>query len=333
MTINVMDEYLELTKNYIIKYMKLILGYRYNKDICERLIYKYIDTRYNNYFNENIEIRLPLRKKIMLELKNLETRLSEYEDETPENINKICVFFYYILYFDKVITTKDLNKKIENIEKLRIKLLNKNEEEFKDNLCVLINNWDKDRTELLEKYESKDFELKITPYKDVKNIYRVNIKQNIKFPMIYSNIAIEKAFNTGIINEDKLYIEYYLISVRIIKEIIKQDFKKQYIVEFSETLLEKNKKIKGILNIIDNPAIQDKLSIKIKYRDYTKYKEEIQELMRNGFKIAVILDNTFEINYSNIEKLNMFSYVLLNRELEIYDELKQKNTIRNLIEI
>ena len=63
-------------------------------------------------------------------------------------------------------------------------------------------------------------------------------------------------------------IEYYLITVQIIKDIIRQNFKKQYIVEFAETLLSKPKKILGILNIIDNSAIQDKISLKVRYEYY-----------------------------------------------------------------
>ena len=64
MTINAMDEYLELTKDYIVKYMKLIMGNKYNKEVCNRLTKKYIETRYNNFYEDEVEKGLPIRKRI-----------------------------------------------------------------------------------------------------------------------------------------------------------------------------------------------------------------------------------------------------------------------------
>lgn len=348
MTTNVMEEYLSITKEYIIKYMKLVMQSKYNKEVCERLISKYIETRYNNYYEDEVEKGMSIRKRIMEELKQAANRLIENDIDKKENVDNMCIFFYYILYFDNLISAKNITSEIYNIHKLRKKLLNKDEEDFSENLKQTILNWQEDIKNLLERYETKEFELKISTYKNTKNVYRVNLNYNIRFPQIYSTLAINKAFNTGIINEDKLYIEYYLMTVKIIKDIIKQDFKKQYIVEFASSLLEKEKKIKGIINIINNEAIQDKISLKIKYSDFSKNKQQVYDLMRSGFKIAVILDKSFEVNYENIEKLDMFSYVLINKDTEEYEKIedyfKSNNNeekylnqvnikIKNLIEI
>ena len=344
MTTNVMEEYLNITKEYIIKYMKLVMQNKYNKEVCERMISKYIETRYNNYYEDEIEKSMSVRKRIMEEIKQTAERLIENNIDKKENVDNMCIFFYYILYFDNLISAKDIISEVYNIHKLRKKLLNKDEQDFFEKLKETIFNWQKDIKNLLERYETKEFELKISTYKNIKNVYRVNLNYNIRFPQIYSTLAINKAFNMGIINEDKLYIEYYLIVVKIIKDIIKQDFKKQYILEFASSLLEKEKKIKSIINIINNEAIQEKISLKIKYNDFSKNKQQIYDLMRSGFKIAVILDKSFEVNYENIEKLNMFSYVLINKESEEYEKIvnyfknntestDNKEKIKNLIEI
>lgn len=344
MTTNVMEEYLNITKEYIIKYMKLVMQNKYNKEVCERMISKYIETRYNNYYEDEIEKSMSVRKRIMEEIKQTAERLIENNIDKKENVDNMCIFFYYILYFDNLISAKDIISEVYNIHKLRKKLLNKDEQDFFEKLKETIFNWQKDIKNLLERYETKEFELKISTYKNIKNVYRVNLNYNIRFSQIYSTLAINKAFNTGIINEDKLYIEYYLIVVKIIKDIIKQDFKKQYILEFASSLLEKEKKIKSIINIINNEAIQEKISLKIKYNDFSKNKQQVYDLMRSGFKIAVILDKSFEVNYENIEKLNMFSYVLVNKESEEYEKIvnyfknntestDNKEKIKNLIEI
>ena len=334
MTINVMDEYLELTKDYIVKYMKLIMGNKYNKEVCDRLTKKYIETRYNNFYEDEVEKGLPIRKRIMSEIKDLSSRLIENGIAEKELVDNMCIFFYYVLYFDNLVLTKNMTNEIYNIHKLRKKLLNKDEDDFSEKLKNLITEWQENISKELEKYDTKEFLIKFSSYKNVRNVSRVNIEYNIKLPVIYSEFAINKAFNSGVVNEDKLYIEYYLIAVRIIRDIIRQDFKRHYIVEFAGSLLEKNKKIKGIINIISNSAIQDKLSLKIRYNDFLNNKEAVYELMRSGFKIAIIIDKSFEISYDNIEKLDMFSYVLISKDSEIYDKImKTNNKIKNLIEI
>ena len=334
MTINVMDEYLELTKDYIVKYMKLIMGNKYNKEVCDRLTKKYIETRYNNFYEDEVEKGLPIRKRIKKEKKDLSSRLIENGIAEKELVDNMCIFFYYVLYFDNLVLTKNMTNEIYNIHKLRKKLLNKDEDDFSEKLKNLITEWQENISKELEKYDTKEFLLKFSSYKNVRNVSRVNIEYNIKLPVIYSEFAINKAFNSGVVNEDKLYIEYYLIAVRIIRDIIRQDFKRHYIVEFAGSLLEKNKKIKGIINIISNSAIQDKLSLKIRYNDFLNNKEAVYELMRSGFKIAIIIDKSFEISYENIEKLDMFSYVLISKDSEIYDKImKTNNKIKNLIEI
>lgn len=334
MTINLMNKYIEITKNYITKYMKLVFEYKYDKEICDSYLYTYVNVRYNNFFKEDLDSNLTLRKKIIYSLKSKTDYLIENYNEKKQIINNMGIFFLYIMYFDDVIKKQEIKNQVENIYKLRIKVLNKKDEEFKINLFNILNEWNEEKNKFLNKFESKEFNLKISNYRGIKNVYRVNLEQNIKFPMIFSEIAINKVFNNGIINEDKLYIEYYLITVKIIRDILKQDFKKQYIVEFAKTLLEKNKKIKGILNIIEHQAVQDKINLKLKYKDYDENKEQIYELMRSGFKIAIILDNSFEVNYINLEKLNMFSYILINKNLDNYSEIiKNKNILKNIIEI
>jgi hypothetical protein len=152
--------------------------------------------------------------------------------------------------------------------------------------------------------------------------------------MEYSNWAIEKAFDSGIINEDKLIIEYYLTTTQIIKDLVNQNFKKQYIVEFTTTILKKQKKCKSLLNIISNSAIQDKLNLKIKYKEFLENKEQIYNLMRDGYRFAIVLDNSFEMNIQNIEKLSMFNFIIVSKNLENYEELmKYEDKIKNMIKV
>lgn len=334
MTINIMEEYLSrFVRDKITKYMKLIFEYKYDRNVCKNFIESYIKIRYNNFDNlgNKLENGDSLRKRILDTLNNTQNNLIIDYPEEEEFIKNTHTFFYYVLYFDGVVHYKNIDEKIEKICKLREKLLKKNNENFKENLKNSLEEFQTEEMQFLERFKSKEFELKISNY-NINNVYRVKLTADIKFPELYSQTSIIKGFNTGLVKEEKLYIEYYLISLKIINDLKKLNMKRHYIVEFADTLLKKEKKIKGILNIINDPAIQDKLSLKIRYNAYIENKEMVEKLIKSGYHIAIILDSSFETTYYNAEKLNIFSYVIINESLDNYDEIMNfKNTIKNII--
>lgn len=331
MTINIMNEYIELAKKQINEYMKIIFEQEFNQNYCDIFTERYINIRYFNYY-EN-DIYESTRRKVLDHLKQVGEELIINNINDREIIELIRIFFYYVLYFDNVVYYKDLGNKIQQIAKVKKKRIGRdlNEEE----LYQKMQDYMKQKEELLQQFFSDEFYIKLTKYPNKSNIHRVNLKfNNIKFPLEYSEFAINKAFQMGIVNEDRLIVEYYLTVLQILKDIVKQNFKRKYIVEFAATLLKKPKKIKSILNIINNSAVQDKISLKIKYEEFFKNKQEIYDLMRDGYKITVILDNSFETNFKDIESLQMFEFVIINQGLKYYDEfMNNKGNLRNIIEI
>ena len=333
MTVNIMEQYIEITKKQIEDYMKLVLEEKFNKTYCDLFIERYINIRYYNYY-EN-EMAETIRRKILSHLKQVSEDMIINNINDRELIENMRVLFYYVLYFDNVVYYKDLENKIMQIAKIRMRIYGKITENFEKNLFQTMQKYINDKRKLVEKFLSNEFYLKITNYPDKLKIYRVNLKfKNIKFPLEYSEFAINKAFQTGLMAEDKLVIEYYLVVLQIIKDVLKLNFKRKYILEFADTLLKKPKKIKGILNIISSSAVQDKVSLKIKYEQFIQNKEIIYDLMRNGYKITIILDNSFDVTFKNIETLQMFEFVIISRDLKKYNEIKQEvKELHNIIEI
>ena len=332
MTINLTDKYIELTRKQIIEYLKLVFENKFSKKYCDIYIKKYIDIRYYNFYD--YDTSRTLRKKILDYLRDTAEELCIDNIEDRMIIDQMCLFFYYVLYFDKVINSKNIEKTIEKIAKLRKRVLNKEEENFQKDLYKMVKEYKNQKERLLEKFNSEEFFIKLVNYPKKLNVYRVNLKYNLKFPLVYSEFAINKAFNLGLINEDKLLIEYYLVTKKVLEDVLKQNFTRQYVLEFSDKLLSKPNKLKNLLNIIDNTAIKDKISIKIKYEAFIENKEKIYDLMRDGYKITIILDNAFEVNYKNIEGLSAFKYVIVNRDLKNYNEvMKYRKNIKNIIEI
>lgn len=330
MSVNIINKYIDITKKQMTTYMKLVFGSLLKKEYNDKYLEKYVNTRYYNYYETNINETL--REKILNSLKDVEENLAMDHIEDRDLIQKMNTFFQYVLYFDNVVNYKDIKQKIERISKLRKKLLNKSSESFNKNLYDKMIEFEKQKEIFLENLKSDDFYIKVTNYPRRVNIYRVSLKHNVNIPIEYSEFAVNKAFNSGIIKEDKLIVEYYLTEAKILKDILKQRFNKQYVVEFSETVLKKSKKLKILLNIINNPASLEQIVLKIHYEDYMENKEKIHELLRQGYKFAVVLDETLKVNEREIQTLDIFKYVLLNKQLKSYEQIKSYK-IQNIIEI
>lgn len=332
MTSNVMQEYIKITEEEVLSYIKLIFERSYNKKIALRYMDAYMNVRFYNFYPK--DENLTFRKNYLNAIKEEESNLLRDIPEKRKLIENMGLFFYYILYFDKISYKVDIDEIIEKLYRIRKKLLKKDNEDFKKDFCNIFKDYSNKKDEFLKKFETDEFLLKITDYEGANNANRVRLKYNINFPMLYSLQAIENVFNSGLIAEDKLFVEYNLMSVEIIQDILKGNFKKQYIIEFSTSLFKKNRKLTSLLNTINNAAIQDKINLKITYKEFLQNKDEIYELMRNGFRFAVILDNSFEPKYANFERLNAFNYTIASKKLEYYDSIiANENVIKRLIKI
>ena len=325
---NIMNEYIKITKNFITNYFRLVLGNKFNRNISNEFLDEYIQVRYYEQEENN---KNELKKEILEKLDIKKKQLIQEEPQNKENIEMIRIFYNFILYFDYVIQTKDIEKIIIKIYEKRKQILNKENEEFIDELTKLEEKHKKEIQDILNIIESKEFYLEQSRISEKPEIQEVNLKYNIRFPILYSDFAIKKAFETGNTREDKQFVEYYLLTGQVIKDILLGKMKKQYIVELVDTNLDKKQKMKRLLEIIKNPYIQDKISLKIEYKDFLKNKSAISEIIRQGFKIAIVLDDTFDLNIEELTRLEIFKFVLINKTNKYYEDIKSK--IKNVIEI
>lgn len=325
---NIVDRYVNIVKDEFKDYSKIILGSRFNAEIFNIYIENYIEARYYNFIDdENIRT---FRDKVLNEIQNTKNELINKGIYDENLVTCYAEIFRNLLSFDNVSivqSEESAKKSLNEIYEQRHYDHNFNNQFLDKNIY-----YENLKNKLKDKYESNVFSIK---YKKLDmNVYLAELKYNIKFPKVYNSDYIKNAFNTGITNEDKLQVEYSILSKDILNEILNHNFKRKYIAELPESLLLKDKKIKGILNTINSPAIQEKISLIITYKTFINCKNQVYSLMKQGYKFSVYLDDSFEVNYADLERLNMFEFVILNTELENYDEIiKNKKIIRNLIEV
>ena len=140
------------------------------------------------------------------------------------------------------------------------------------------------------------------------SVYMLEFENNVKIPDLFSSVAINRVYNSGIINEDKLLVFYTLTCREILKDMKSFEYSNIYIIDFvSELLLKKNKLI-NLFRIFDLDYLKEKMILKITYVDYLDNKDEIDGLIHDGYSFAIILDSDYEDNIL----LDIFNYIIVD---------------------
>lgn len=335
---NLMDEYVDFTSKKIKKYVKMVLRTRYNDDIVQEFLKTYINSR---YYNINDDTSRAFYLKITDAL-NRKQELMEYkygENADVKLIDSIKQIFVYILFFDNVRKVENF-KNIESIREIIVQMLNyvqnnlelKIPESLEDELYNEITDDLLEKDIYLDNFETDSFYLDFEKDKTIDTIYYTKLAHNIKIPMQFSDAAVDKVYNTGLVAEDKLEVEYILLSVVAIRDILNGNFKDTYVAEFSNTLFKKTQKLDGLLSILDNEALQDKIYINIQYEDLIKNKEQIQEFRNRGYNFTITLDDNVQ-EIEDVMKLKMFKLVIVPKNIKLYQEImKHKSQLSNVID-
>ncbi len=343
---NIMDTYLNFTEKKIKKYMKIIFSTYYDEEIVSEYLRTYINARYYNIKNtENparafyLRILDELNYKEDILMKRCEEE-AETLDEKESELNKISKtkeVFGYILFFDNVRNVENF-KTIDSIREIIQKMMEivnvafgiKKSKEIEDKLYKEITSDMLDKEVYLDKFETDEFVLRFENSEFKEELYYTVLEHNVKMPMQYSESAIEKVYNEGIIAEDKLQIEYILLSIVAIRDIINANFKDSYIAEFECTLFKKKQKLESILSIIGNQALQEKISLNITYSDYITNQKSVLEYTKKGYDFVITLDNSIK-SIEDVEKLKMFKTVIAPKNLVLYKDIKSDSSLKNVM--
>ena len=243
------------------------------------------------------------------------------------------------MFFDNVRKVENF-KNIKSIREVISELIYLCKEEFgmkisgnlEENLYQEVTNDMLQKDIFLDNLEVSEFYINFEKNKTFDNIYYTKLNYNIKLPVQYSQIAINKVYNEGLISEDKLEIEYILLSVVCIRDILEANFKDKYIAEFASSLFKKKQKLKSLLEIINNQALQDKIFINITYKDLIKNREEIVEYVRKGYNFVITLDD-YVTDLEQVRKLKMFKILIVPKNIKMHNEImKNKTVLNNVVE-
>lgn len=312
---NIVENHITKTQRRLKKYCNLILRSKYDRKVCDELIQTYIDARYYNYKVDD-EIKIFYRR--IFESLKLNAQKMIKEDKTKEEIiENTLSLFQYFFYFDFVRKNVEVSEVVKRISEKRVNEFNlksAENDDFEKTFNKLVKQDIKEVENTLKAYNTNEFELdinKIIPSNS--NYYRVKLKYNFNFPEVYSMEAIEETFNSDLIGEDKLFVEYPMIAIKSLKDILDGNFTKIYIVDFSTDLLNKKQKLEQILKIVECQAVQDKINFEITYKEFLENKSKIYELVKRGFNFCLKTDGEMpKLKQDELKILDIFNCIIVD---------------------
>ena len=322
MDYNIVDKYINFIRESYIDLFKIIFKNKCNKELSMAFIEKYITVRYYNETNYPGE--KDFINRINKELLDLLDKL--VLDDNIDDLKNIVALFGYIMYFDDVcVMTKEMEVidaiindgviKISDSENMRLELkewylsYNLNKERFHDAI------------------NTKKFNL--VEEKIYHRLYSLVLEHNVKISNLYSEYAVDKAYNSGVVNEDKLFITYILASNSVLNNAINLYFSRYYLVPLASTLFSKEKKISRLLKILDSPLTKKFIHIKVTYSDYIDNKGFVDKLINSGYSFIMELDSKYSGD-SNL--LYLFPYIMVMKDSPEYEMLmRDKDYLKSKI--
>ena len=309
---NIASEYIDFSRNSIKKYLMLILDHYFDQDIYDDMINAYINTRYYNLYpvmDEKFEANI---------VYYLKKSVKDIDEKFKDKARYMFKMFKYILYFDGAFECDSVRKLISEIKMFRLIELKISDGNFESKLYNMLEEDLLAKKNFLESFSDKNFSMKYLKLKD--QVFYCTLEHNLKFSKLYSDYAIEKVFSNKVISEQKLFVSYSLACIRALEDVIKGNFDKVYILDYVFSLVSKPKKNQRLLKTIDNDIIKEKLVLKIKYSDYVANHDAVYDLTRNGFKIALEIDSSFEFNDENNKILKIIDYIITS-DSKLYDSI------------
>lgn len=306
----VFAEYIKFVDDFLTNYYKILLDSKYDKNLVKPFIDKYIDVRYYNKYSSNED---NFTQRLNKELNNVAKELMTTYEKKQELIKNIFALFSYVLFIDGCTHFSDINillKTLLNDKKISLTYSS----EIKKSLTEAVKNYINKKVEFFSVFDTDEFYLKGKKYQD--HLYLIDLGNKCNLSKLYSDYAIDKAYNSEVVLENRIFLTLIMLSSKILSEVISLDFSNNYIIDFPASLFEKSKKIMRFLRALDDELLKEKISIKIYYKDYKKYTKYVKELISQGYSVSLELDETYNTNFDD---LFLFSNILVSKKYNYYD--------------
>ena len=307
----IFEEYIKFVDNFLVNYFKFLLASKFEKRLVKPFVDKYIDVR---YYNKYVINEPNFTERLNKELNNIAREVIEENPEKVEKVKNIFALFSYVLFIDGCTHFSDLNQLLKTLftdENISLEYSDSVKKEFN----ALVREYINKKVAFFKLFQSDEFYIKGKSYG---NVYVVNLGQNCNISKLYSEYAIDKAYNSNVVMENRTYLTILMTTAKVLSDVISLNFGITYVVDFPPSLLEKTKKIVKYLKALDDDLLRSKVHLKFYYRDYKLYKKEIIGLINQGYTVCLELDETYDIDFDD---LFLFSYIFIDKKYNYYNNI------------
>ena len=166
----------------------------------------------------------------------------------------------------------------------------------------------------IKKLETNSFDLSFNQLSSKRNLFALELDHNISFSKVYSEYIVDKAYSEGTIAEDKAIVLAALLLVQLTKDMLSQEFNRKYIIYVPETLYDKDNKLGKLLKMTEDEFVKNNIIILIRYSELIKNKKIVKELRKNGYRFALVFDETTIIKEKDQSIISVAEYIFMNKK-------------------
>ena len=317
---NIVKDYIDHERKSIREYIDIITEKKLVSKICDMIVDTYIDVRYYDMYEHIKKNPIEIIENYVIENYKKEFSDRNKEKNVPFIIDALIVLRYVILY-EKYSKDDQAQTQLSDFEgKLKNRYSDK--KPAVNGLIKLIkeNTYKKEKT--LNGLLSNDFSVSKKDT-NIKNVFDMAFDNNIEIPDLFSEIAIDRVYNKGVIAEDKMMVFYLLTTREILVDMEAFNYDNKYLIDFTSSLIDKKNKLKNLLKVFDLDYLKDRMILKIQYTDYLERKDDFDKLIHDGYSLAVIVNDSVNDNKT---LLKIFTYIILENDM-YKKELKEFDNI------
>ena len=192
-------EFIKFVNNFLTDYYKVLLDSKYDKNLVKPFIDKYIDVR---YYNKYVVKENDFTERLNKELNNVAKELLLLYEKKSELIKDIFALFSYVLFIDGCTHFNDLNvllRTLFNDKNISLKYTS----EIKKSIITSVRNYISKKVDFFKVFSSDEFYLK--GKKIANELYRIDLGQKCNLSKLYSDYAIDKAYNSQVVLENRVF--------------------------------------------------------------------------------------------------------------------------------
>ncbi len=184
----------------------------------------------------------------------------------------------------------------------------------------------------LNRLNTEMFELIYNQIKSNKSKYLVNLKHNINFSQVYNKNVVSKAYQEGIVAEDKLNVLMTLLQARLASDMLTSDFMNEYVVYLPNSLCQKESKFERLFKVNNEEYAKKNIIFLVGYDMFMKHSTVIKPLRKNGFRIAAYVNENTKFTSKNKTGIALAENIFIDKntkgaldiEKVVFDNFKDK---------